>query len=144
MPLKRTTPDLSNSKTLVTGKSREYSDIDLSFTPKPGSLVYWIRYVAPDYRVELYADQDKVFSSEQEAEEYAEKVVLLDPGDYKVFTKRVGDIYKKQDVAAVIQSVGNILLTNHNEKPFDPFFGGNISRCYLKIKKVILKVLSER
>lgn len=38
-----------------------------------------------------------------------------------------GDIYKKSDVAAVKQSVKNILMTNHGEKPFRPFFGGNLS-----------------
>lgn len=37
-----------------------------------------------------------------------------------------GDIYKKHDAAAVIQAVENILLTNHFEKPFNPFFGGNL------------------
>lgn len=39
---------------------------------------------------------------------------------------RQGDIFKKTDVAAVIQSVENILLTNRLEKPFTPNFGGNL------------------
>jgi phage baseplate assembly protein W len=30
------------------------------------------------------------------------------------------------DEAAISQSVKNIVLTNHYEKPFDPFFGGNV------------------
>jgi phage baseplate assembly protein W len=30
------------------------------------------------------------------------------------------------DTDAIKQSVKNIVLTNHGEKPFDPFFGGNI------------------
>ena len=135
MALKRTTPDATNMTSLVTMKNRDFSDVDLVFSPKPGSLVYWIRYVAPDYRVEQYADEDKVFSSQQEAEEYAERVVLLDPGDFKVFSKRIGDIYKKNDAAAVIQSVGNILLTDYNEKPFDPFFGGNIRSMLFENKE---------
>lgn len=43
------------------------------------------------------------------------------------FAKRpAGDIYKKRDAAAVKQSVKNILLTNHYEKPFLPFFGSDL------------------
>lgn len=37
-----------------------------------------------------------------------------------------GDVYKKVDHAAVIQSVENILLTNHYEKPFNLFYGANL------------------
>jgi len=39
---------------------------------------------------------------------------------------RRGDVYKKVDVAAVIQSVTTILLTNKNEKPFLPDFGADL------------------
>ena len=39
---------------------------------------------------------------------------------------RRGDVYKKVDVAAVIQSVSTILLTNKNEKPFLPDFGADL------------------
>lgn len=37
-----------------------------------------------------------------------------------------GDVYKKVDVNAVIQSVETILLTNTLEKPFEPSFGANL------------------
>ena len=37
------------------------------------------------------------------------------------------DIYKKTDAAAVKQSIKNLLLTNRNEKPYRPQFGGNLS-----------------
>lgn len=40
--------------------------------------------------------------------------------------KPAGDIYKKRDAAAVKQSVKNLLLTDHYEKPFNPFFGANL------------------
>jgi phage baseplate assembly protein W len=43
MALKRTTPDMENSTTLVTGKSRDFVDVDLAFMPKPGSLVDGVR-----------------------------------------------------------------------------------------------------
>ena len=43
MALKRTTPNLDNSKTLVTGKDKDYVDLDLAFMPKPGSLVDGVR-----------------------------------------------------------------------------------------------------
>ena len=38
----------------------------------------------------------------------------------------VGDVYKKKDAAAVKQSVKNIILTNYQEKPFNPFFGTSV------------------
>lgn len=39
-----------------------------------------------------------------------------------------GDVYKKEDVKAVMWSVENILLTNNLEKPFDPDFGADLRR----------------
>jgi phage baseplate assembly protein W len=47
----------------------------------------------------------------------------LDP-DFDVKTD--GDVFRKLDAAAVRQSVKNIVLTDYHEKPFLPFFGGNI------------------
>jgi len=41
--------------------------------------------------------------------------------------RSTGDIFKKTDAAAVKQSVKNILLTNHGEKPFDHYYGGNLN-----------------
>ena len=44
------------------------------------------------------------------------------------FAKRPdNDVYKKNDSAAVKQSVKNILLTNYAEKPFVPEFGANLN-----------------
>lgn len=43
MALKRTTPDMENSTALVTGKTKDFIDIDLAFMPKPGSLVDGVR-----------------------------------------------------------------------------------------------------
>lgn len=37
-----------------------------------------------------------------------------------------GEIYKKKDAAAVKQAIKNLILTNYYEKPFEPFYGGNI------------------
>ena len=43
------------------------------------------------------------------------------------FTARPnGEIYKKNDAAAVKQAIKNLLLTNHFEKPFLPLYGGNL------------------
>lgn len=41
--------------------------------------------------------------------------------------KPSGDIYKKQEAAAVKQSVKNIVSTNRYEKPFNMGFGSNIT-----------------
>lgn len=87
MALQKISPGLRKT-TLVTGKTKFSSDIDLSFTAKPG--------VPTSY------DSSGVGQ------------------DFK------GDIYKKSDTSAVLQSVENILLTNTLEKPFEPSFGGNL------------------
>ena len=43
------------------------------------------------------------------------------------FTNRPsGDVYKKNEAAAVKQAVKNLILTNFNEKPFQPRFGAGI------------------
>lgn len=47
--------------------------------------------------------------------------------DLSMLTKPSGDIYKKTDVSAVKQAVKNLIMTNYYEKPFDPFFGANIT-----------------
>jgi phage baseplate assembly protein W len=48
------------------------------------------------------------------------------PGSLGSDNVQRGDIYKKTDAAAVTQSIENILLTNFNEKPFEPKFGSNL------------------
>lgn len=37
-----------------------------------------------------------------------------------------GGIYKKTDAQAVAQSVKNLLMTNHGELPFRPYYGANL------------------
>lgn len=39
-----------------------------------------------------------------------------------------GDIMKKIDYSAISQSIQNVLLTNHYEKPFRPEYGTNIRK----------------
>jgi phage baseplate assembly protein W len=46
--------------------------------------------------------------------------------DLTFAAKPNGEIFKKTDAAAVQQALKNLILTNHFEKPFLPFFGGNI------------------
>lgn len=46
--------------------------------------------------------------------------------DLEFLPRPTGDVYKKQDAAAVKQAVKTILLTNFGEKPFDPGFGANL------------------
>ena len=96
MALKRVSPGLKD-KTLATKRVRKNKDIDLRFQPKPGTV------------------QDPVYRWDPRSE----RMVLIEG-------QMIGDIYKKEDAAAVIQSVENILLTNYFEKPYDPYFGANI------------------
>jgi phage baseplate assembly protein W len=45
----------------------------------------------------------------------------------------VGDLYKKNDAAAVKQSVKNIILTTYYEKPFKPLYGSNIRELLFEL-----------
>ena len=46
--------------------------------------------------------------------------------DLSFESKPNGEVFKKRDAAAVKQAVKNLIQTNFYEKPFLPFFGGNI------------------
>ena len=46
--------------------------------------------------------------------------------DLSFAKKTNGDIFKKTDAAAVKQSIKNIVLTGRYERPFNPYFGGNL------------------
>ena len=50
--------------------------------------------------------------------------------------KPAGDIYKKRDAAAVKQSIKNLLLTDHHEKPFLPFYGGNLRAMLFELADI--------
>ena len=47
--------------------------------------------------------------------------------DLTFTAKPAGDVFKKTAIAAVKQSVKNLLMTNRYEKPFDTTFGGNLN-----------------
>lgn len=47
--------------------------------------------------------------------------------DLTFTAKPSGEIYKKTDAASVKQAIKNLLLTNRMEKPFNPYFGGNLN-----------------
>jgi len=47
--------------------------------------------------------------------------------DISFTPKPNGELYVKRDAAAVDQALRNLILTNHFEKPFQPFFGGDIT-----------------
>ena len=50
------------------------------------------------------------------------------------FTKNpIGDIYKKTNAAAVKQAVKNLLMTNFGEKPFDPYYGGDLNNFLFEL-----------
>ena len=52
------------------------------------------------------------------------------------FTNKVtGDIYKKTNSAAVKQAVKNLLLTNRTEKPFQPYYGGDLNRFLFSLSE---------
>jgi phage baseplate assembly protein W len=51
--------------------------------------------------------------------------------------QRRGDVFKKMDIKSIDQSIQNILLTNHYEKPFDPLFGANLRRLLFELNTLI-------
>jgi phage baseplate assembly protein W len=53
--------------------------------------------------------------------------------DLSFAAKPSGEIYKKVDAAAVKQSIKNLLLTNHFEKPFLPLYGGNLRELLFEL-----------
>ena len=54
------------------------------------------------------------------------------------------DINKHVDEQAVINSLKNIILTNHYEKPFDPDFGSNIRAMLFENLDSITAITLER
>ena len=46
--------------------------------------------------------------------------------DLSFAAKGAGDVYKKNAVSSVKQSLKNLLMTNRTEKPFSPYFGANL------------------
>lgn len=61
----------------------------------------------------------------------AKRGTLFDDGSRK------GDVYKKTDTSSVIQSVENILLTNHYDKPFQPLFGADLIRLLFELNTTV-------
>lgn len=47
--------------------------------------------------------------------------------------KASGDVYKKNDAAAVKQAIKNLLLTDLGEKPFNPYFGGGLNALLFEL-----------
>lgn len=71
--------------------------------------------------------------------------------DLTFTNKPSGDVYKKNDAAAVKQAVKNLLLTTKTEKPFQPFYGASLNNILFnlsedfdddQIKSVIANVIS--
>jgi len=55
--------------------------------------------------------------------------------DLAFANKTTGDVYKKTGAAAVKQSIKNLLLTNRTEKPFNPYFGGDLNRFLFSLSE---------
>jgi len=53
--------------------------------------------------------------------------------DLSFTAKPNGEIFTKKEAAAVKQSVKNLVLTNFFEKPFEPFFGGNVGALLFEL-----------
>lgn len=73
----------------------------------------------------------RVFSTEdgnlQTASILTSRIKTYSDIDLTFAKKSNDDVFKKNDAAAVKQAVKNLLLTNFGDKPFEPFFGGNLN-----------------
>ena len=49
--------------------------------------------------------------------------------------KNNGELFKKTDAESLKQAVKNLLLTNFGEKPFSPFFGGNLNDFFFNLSE---------
>ena len=65
---------------------------------------------------------------------YARRGTMFEDG------RRRGDIYKKEDLKAIDQSINTILTTNHYEKPFQPKFGANLRRLLFELNTMIAPI----
>ena len=92
MALTRIQPN-TDGTTLSTRIKKDFKDVDLNFSPRPGTM--------------------------------------FDDG------VRRGDIYKKEQLRAIDQSITNILLTNKFEKPFDPDFGSDLRRLLFELNTTV-------
>ena len=50
---------------------------------------------------------------------------------------RRGDVYKREDLKAIDQSIATILTTNWYEKPFQPKFGANLREMLFELSTMI-------
>lgn len=53
--------------------------------------------------------------------------------DLSFTNKTTGEIYKKTNAASVKQAVKNLLLTNRTEKPFQPYYGGELNKFLFEL-----------
>ena len=50
---------------------------------------------------------------------------------------RRGDVYKREDLRAIDQSIATILTTSYSEKPFQPKFGANLREMLFELSTMI-------
>ena len=75
----------------------------------------------------LVSTRDQIYTDVDLSLAVKPGVKLLD-SDGQEIGQRFGDVYKKQDAAAVTQSLKTLLLTNKYDKPFQPSFGANLEQ----------------
>ena len=52
---------------------------------------------------------------------------------------RRGDVYKREDLKAIDQSIATILTTNWYEKPFQPKFGANLRQMLFELNTMFIR-----
>jgi phage baseplate assembly protein W len=72
--------------------------------------------------------------------------------DLSFTAKPNGELYTKKDASAVVQALKNLIQTNYYEKPFEPFFGGNVRGLLfeladedieIEVKEAIIQTINE-
>lgn len=71
----------------------------------------------------VFSRQDKDIT---EVSQLTSRIQQYKDIDLSFTAKPNGELYTKKDASAVIQALKNLIQTNYYEKPFEPFFGGNV------------------
>jgi phage baseplate assembly protein W len=71
----------------------------------------------------VFSRQDKDIT---EVSQLTSRIQQYKDIDLSFTAKPNGELYTKKDASAVVQALKNLIQTNYYEKPFEPFFGGNV------------------
>jgi len=97
----------------------------------------------------VFSRQDKDIT---EVSQLTSRIQQYKDIDLSFTAKPNGELYTKKDASAVVQALKNLIQTNYYEKPFEPFFGGNVRGLLfeladddieIEVKEAIIQTINE-